>query len=313
MLALHAAWSDSLCSGPSATSRKAGVDSPSGTEKLSGTKGSGQPRSPTASSVRAGCTRGSRGAGSDELLDRGDGAVAQARHGGGAARRQCAAEVVDGDLVAAGTPRGVDQAPERVQGGAAAGQHHGARLQRVQRPAEAGGIEPHREGQRAQAATAQAQLERLGVQRVHVARGAGVEDEHAVLARGRRRDARRRGQPARRPAPREAVLGVGALAVGVEDLDAGEEHLLDGALDGAHGQALLEHAVGVDLVEAREGAAQARRRRRAGAALARQGDGGGDVVRLLEGGAQRLDLVEVELPVAAGGAARLGVAEAPLP
>ena len=51
MLALHAAWSDSLCSGPSATSRKAGVDSPSGTEKLSGTNGSAQPRSPTERAI----------------------------------------------------------------------------------------------------------------------------------------------------------------------------------------------------------------------------------------------------------------------
>ena len=127
------------------------------------------------------------------------------------------------------------------------------------------------------------------------------------------RDARRGGQPAGGPAPREAVLGAGALALGVEALDAGQEHLLDGALDRAHGEALLEHAVGVDLVEARERAAQARRRGRPGAALAGQGDGRGDVVGLLEGRAQRLDLVEVELPVAAGGAARLGVAEAPLP
>ena len=127
------------------------------------------------------------------------------------------------------------------------------------------------------------------------------------------RDARRRGQPARRPAPREAVLGRGRSPSGVEALDAGQQHLLDGALDRAHGQALLQDAVGVDLVEARERAAQARRRGRPGAALARQGDGRGDVVGLLEGRAQRLDLVEVELPVPAGGAARLGVAEAPLP
>jgi len=52
---------------------------------------------------------------------------------------------------------------------------------------------------------------------------------------------------------------------------------------------------------------------RTGAALAGQGDGRGDVVGLLEGRAQRLDLVQIELPVAAGGAARLGVTEAPLP
>src|SRR4029453_6472788 len=119
--------------------------------------------------------------------------------------------------------------------------------------------------------------------------------------------------PTGRPAPREAVLRVGALPVGVERLDAGEQDLLDGPLDRAHSEALLDHAVGVGLIEAGERAAQARRRRRAGAALARQGDGRGDVVGLLEGRAQRLDLVEVELAMAAGGAARLGVAEAPLP
>ena len=52
---------------------------------------------------------------------------------------------------------------------------------------------------------------------------------------------------------------------------------------------------------------------RAGAALTGDRDRGGDVVRLLECGAQRLDLAEVELPVPAGGAARLGEAEAALP
>ena len=107
--------------------------------------------------------------------------------------------------------------------------------------------------------------------------------------------------------------GLAPSPVGIEALDAGQQDLLDGALDRAHGEALLEDAVGVDLVEAREGAAQARRRGRPGAALAGQGDGGGDVVGLLEGRAQRLDLVEVELAVAAGRAARLGIAEAPLP
>jgi hypothetical protein len=194
-----------------------------------------------------------------------------------------------------------------------AGEHDRTGLERVQRAAQAPGVEGHREGQGAHAAAAQAQLERLGVQRVHVARRARVEDQDTLLARGRRRHAGRRGQPAGRPAPREAVLGGRALAVGVDGLDPGQEDLLDGPLDRAHREALLDHTVGVDLVEARERAAQARRRRRAGAALAGQGDGRGDVVRLLEGRAQRLDLGEVELAVAAGRAARLGVAEAPLP
>ena len=213
MLSLHAAWSRSLCSGPSGASRKAGAVSPRGTSKASGTKDRVSPaRRPRAACAR---TRGrGAGRGPEQSLGRGQRAVAQARDRRGPARGQGAAEVVDGDLVAGGAPGGVDEAPERVERGAAAGEHDGARLERVQRAAEAARVERQRQGQDAQAATAQAQLERLRVQGVHVARRAGVEDEHAVLAGGGGRDARGRGQPAGGPAPREAVLGRGALPRG---------------------------------------------------------------------------------------------------
>jgi hypothetical protein len=183
----------------------------------------------------------------------------------------------------------------------------------VQRAAQARRVEADRQGQRPHPAPAQAELERLRVQGVHVARPAGVEDQHALVARGRGRHAHRGRQPPGGPAPREAVLGAGRLAVAVERLDAGQQDLLHRPLDRAHREALLDDAVGLGLVEAREGAAQARRGRGARAALAREGHRRGDVVGLLERRAQGLDLVEVELPVAARGAARLGEPEAPLP
>ena len=72
-------------------------------------------------------------------------------------------------------------------------------------------------------------------------------------------------------------------------------------------------AVGAGLVEVVEGVEQAAGRAGALAALARDLDGGGDVVRLEQGPAQRLELDKVVLAMAAGGAAGLRVAEAPLP
>ena len=112
---------------------------------------------------------------------------------------------------------------------------------------------------------AQAQLERLGVQRVDVARARWRRRSATPSSRvAGRRDARARRPASRSPSARRSrTRGRGALAVGVERLDAGQQHLLDGALDRAHGEALLEDAVGLVLVEAREGAAQARRRGRA--------------------------------------------------
>ena len=194
MLALHAAWSETLCSGPSATSRKAGAVSPAGTAKLSGTKGSVSPgRRPRAACARVGGAR--RAAALDELLDGAQRAVAQARDRGGARRGQGAAEVVDGDLVAADAPRGVDQAPERVERGAAAGQDHGARLERVQRAAEAAGVQRHREGQGAQAARG-----------AGTARAPGRAGSPCRTARWRRRRARppRASPGVRRASPRPA-------------------------------------------------------------------------------------------------------------
>ena len=75
-----------------------------------------------------------------------------------------------------------------------------------------------------------------------------------------RRHAQGGGKPAGAVAPRELVLGARRLAL-VQLLDRGEQHLLDGALDRAQGQALLHQPVGLGLVEAPERVMEARRRR----------------------------------------------------
>src|SRR5207248_3381421 len=98
-----------------------------------------------------------------------------------------------------------------------------------------------------------------------------------------------------------------------ERIDAGQEHLLDGALDRPHGQALLEQPSGLLLVEDGEGRLKPGGRRGALTALARQRDRRGDVVGLREGLPERLDLGQLELPVAALRTAGLGIAEAALP
>src|SRR5205823_735184 len=67
------------------------------------------------------------------------------------------------------------------------------------------------------------------------------------------------------------------------------------------------------LVEAVERLEQPRRRPDALTALARDLDCGGDVVRLEQRAAERLELAELVLPVTAGGPARGRVAEAALP
>ena len=130
--------------------------------------------------------------------------------------------------------------------------------------------------------------------------------------RGGRHDAARGVQPSRGPAAAELALGVAALAL-VGQLDGGQEHLLHGALHRAHGEALLEHAVGHALVEVVEGVEQPRGGRGALAALAGELDGRRDVVGLEQRPAQRLELGEVVLAMAALRPARLGVAEAALP
>ncbi|MEX2025072.1 MAG: hypothetical protein WD993_08380 [Thermoleophilaceae bacterium] len=73
--------------------------------------------------------------------------------------------------------------------------------------------------------------------------------------------------PAGRPAAGELLLGLATVAA-LGELDRGQQHLLDAALDRAHGEALLHHAVGDLLVEVVEGVEQTGRRARALAALA---------------------------------------------
>src|ERR1700735_4071060 len=70
-----------------------------------------------------------------------------------------------------------------------------------------------------------------------------------------------------------AILGRG----GRHRLDRGQQDRLDGALDGAYGQALLHQTVGLLGAELGECGAQARRRRWALGPLAHGGGRGGDV------------------------------------
>jgi hypothetical protein len=119
-------------------------------------------------------------------------------------------------------------------------------------------------------------------------------------------------EPARGPAKRELALGVAAVAL-LRLLERRQEHLLDRALDGADGEALLHDPVGERLVEVVEGVEQAARRARPLAALAGELDCGRDVVRLEQRAPERLELGEVVLAVTALRAARLRVAEAALP
>ena len=76
--------------------------------------------------------------------------------------------------------------------------------------------------------------------------------------RGGGHDPAGRVQPAGGPAAAELALGVAALAL-IGELERGQQHLLDGALHRAHGEALLEDAVGDVLVEVVEGVEQAGR------------------------------------------------------
>jgi hypothetical protein len=119
-------------------------------------------------------------------------------------------------------------------------------------------------------------------------------------------------QPARGPAKRQLALGLAAVAL-VRLLERREEHLLDRALHRADGEALLHDAVGERLVEVVERVEEAARGARPLAALAGELDRRGDVVRLEQRAAQRLQLGEVVLAVTALGPARLRIAETPLP
>ena len=96
-------------------------------------------------------------------------------------------------------------------------------------------------------------------------------------------------------------------------LERRQQHLGDRALDRAHGEALLQLAVRGGLVEVVEGGEQARGRGRAAAALAGDLDGAGDVARLLQRLAQRLDLAQLVDAVVARGAPRVRIAETALP
>ncbi len=142
----------------------------------------------------------------------------------------------------------------------------------------------------------------------------GVEHEHAGSSGRRRGQPLERGQPRGGVAPAELVLGSPASGrlVGVGG-DSFEQHLLDRPLDRAEREALLEQTVGLVLVERGEGGGEARAGRRSLAALTGQRDRRGDVVGLGERGAQRLDLGQRVLAVAAGRPARAREPVAPLP
>jgi hypothetical protein len=96
-------------------------------------------------------------------------------------------------------------------------------------------------------------------------------------------------QPARGPAECELALRVSAVTL-VGLLERREEHLLDRALHGADGEALLHDPVGERLVEVVEGIEEAARGARPLATLPGELDRRGDVVRLEQSPAQRLEL-----------------------
>ena len=206
----------------------------------------------------------------------------------------------------------VDEPADHLEGGLAAAEHERGGIEGPDRADDALRRKVEGEQQRAEARAAQAQLERLHVERLQVEARARVEQQHALRAAGGRHHPARGVQPPGGPAAAELALGVAALAL-VGELDRGQQDLLHRALHRAHGEALLEDAVGHVLVEVVEGVEQPRGRGRALAALAGELDGRGDVVRLEQRPAQRLELREVVLAVAALRAARLGVAEAALP
>ena len=186
-------------------------------------------------------------------------------------------------------------------------------LERAKRRRVAALGEVGREQEDAQAGPAQAELERLGVDRLGAERRARVEQEDALRAvmpaarAGARRGAspspsgtRTRARPHRSGAP-EAVSS------------AGRRTSSSVRSSGPDRKALLELAVGARLVEAVEGRQEAGGRGGPAAAALRDLDGGRDVVRLAQRVAQRLDLGELVLAMVALGAPRLRVAQAALP
>src|SRR6185503_15901603 len=186
------------------------------------------------------------------------------------------------------------------------------RLEGAHRASDAFLGQADRKHQDAEAGAPQRELERLDVERLDVEQWARVEQEDAVVTRGRRHDALDRVHPAGRPAAGHLVLGLAAVAV-VRELERRDHEVLDAALDGADGEALLHDAVRGQLVEAVEGVHEASGRAGPLAALTGDLNRRRDVVRLEQRTPERLELGELVLAVAACRAARAGVPEATLP
>src|SRR6266511_2930050 len=201
---------------------------------------------------------------------------------------------------------------DHIEASPPAAQHHGDGAQRPHRVEEAALGEICRQQQHLQRGAAHEQLQRLDVYGFEAERRARIEQQDPFRAGGGRCQATRRVQPARRPAAGMLELGGVFGALG-RPLERRKQDLLDGALQGANREALLELAVGGGLVEAVEGAQQARRRGRTAAALLSDLDGGRDAAGLVQRLAQRLDLGQLVLAVIARRAPRLRVAETPLP
>ena len=206
----------------------------------------------------------------------------------------------------------VDQTAQHLERGLAAAEDERGRVDGAHGAGDALGREVEAQQQGAEAGAADGQLQGLHVQRLVVEPLGRVEQDHALGAGGGRHDAAGGVQPAGGPAAGQLPLGLARLAA-LGHLDGGQQDLLDRAVHRPDGQALLHHAVGGHLVEVVEGIQQPAGRAGALAALARDLDGGGDVVGLEKGAAQRLQLDELVLAVATGGAAGLGIAEAALP
>ena len=98
----------------------------------------------------------------------------------------------------------VDEPADHVERGLAAAEHEGGRVERADGAHDALRREVEGEQQRAEAGAAQAQLERLHVQRLDVEPRARVEQEHALRAARRRHHAPGCVQPAGGPAAARA-------------------------------------------------------------------------------------------------------------
>ena len=205
----------------------------------------------------------------------------------------------------------VDEPADHLEGGLAAAEHEGDRVERADGADDALRREVEGEQQRAEAGAAQAQLERLHVKRLHVEPRARVEQEHALRAARRRNHAPGCVEPAGGPAS--------ASSRSASRLSRSSACSIAGRSTSSTVRSTERTARLSSMIRSASSRRSGRRRRGDGsassalAALAGELDRRRDVVRLEQRAPQRLELGEVVLAVTALGPARLRIAEAALP